>query len=165
MELARQIEAMVLDPPSRITQKSFDELKEKVGKLGFEALTRRMEEARRLALAYAKYGVVTQAQINNFNEELRAKTQKSLDYGRGYSFQRLLFTPIKDYTLMPPPEALSRLEDAIADGLFDGYVVAAIHDVKELPDPIIFGKINGCTDYFFIAQWDDDVKIEDIIHE
>jgi hypothetical protein len=35
--------------------------------------------------------------------------------------------------------------------------------VKEVIDPIIFGKIDGCTDRFFIAQWDDDVKIEDIV--
>ena len=27
----------------------------------------------------------------------------------------------------------------------------------------LFGVVTGCDDRFFIAQWDDDVKIEDIL--
>ena len=34
--------------------------------------------------------------------------------------------------------------------------------IKEIKDPIVFGVINGCPDKFFISQWDDDIKIDDI---
>lgn len=45
---------------------------------------------------------------------------------------------------------------------FDSFSVAHIAEVK---DPILFGEIAECTDKFFIAQWDEDVKIEDILTE
>jgi hypothetical protein len=31
------------------------------------------------------------------------------------------------------------------------------------PDPIIFGRIKGSNNRYFVAQWDDDVKIEQIL--
>ena len=36
--------------------------------------------------------------------------------------------------------------------------------VKELlKDPILVGRIQGCSDAFVIAQWDTDLKVEDIL--
>jgi len=37
--------------------------------------------------------------------------------------------------------------------------------VTVVPDPILLGRITGCENRYFIAQWDDDVKIEDILKE
>lgn len=48
---------------------------------------------------------------------------------------------------------------------FDTFEIAKIEAVEERKDPIVFGCITGCPDKFFIAQWDDDVKIEDILTE
>lgn len=143
-------------------QEQFDQLKERLGKLGFNALTAKVETARRLAIAYAKYGVITNDKVMRFNEKLRKESEVTTKDAR--FFKRLLFTPIEKYGKIPPPEALRRLEDAIKDNIFDGgFEVAAVHEVQELIDPIIFGRINGTSDRFFIAQWDDDVKIEDIV--
>ena len=33
----------------------------------------------------------------------------------------------------------------------------------EIKDPIGFDKIDSCPDYFFVSQWEDDVKFEDIV--
>ena len=41
---------------------------------------------------------------------------------------------------------------------------ASIESVEVRKDPIIFGKITGCTDLFFITQWYDDVSIEEILN-
>jgi hypothetical protein len=57
------------------------------------------------------------------------------------------------------------LEDGSNVCVFDTYEIAHIQSIVERKDPILFGCITGCADKFFIAQWDDDVKIEDIINE
>lgn len=57
------------------------------------------------------------------------------------------------------------LESAHADKCFDKFEVMTVEWHKEVPDPILFGVVNGCADRFFIAQWDTDVKIEDILKD
>jgi len=142
--------------------RQYDDLKGQLGKLGFTALTTKVEIAKKLAIAHAKYGYVTGEMIDKFNRALRAKTERMEN---GYRmFQRLLFTKVETYGKIPPPEVLAKMQEAIDDGIFDSFEVAAIHDVQELIDPILFGCIQGTNDKFFIAQWDDDVKIEDIVN-
>lgn len=51
----------------------------------------------------------------------------------------------------------------MADNSFDRFEIAKIHWKEELKGPILFGIIDICTDKFFIAQWDDDLRIEDIL--
>ena len=43
--------------------------------------------------------------------------------------------------------------------------IAKIQDIVQTKDPIVFGCINKCADRFFIAQWDDDVSIEQILND
>lgn len=57
---------------------------------------------------------------------------------------------------------LDSLEVAMGRKCFDSFMVAHIIDVE---DPILFGYINGCSDHFFIDQWDEDVKIQDILKD
>ncbi|MGD0652253.1 MAG: hypothetical protein ABSA97_14145, partial [Verrucomicrobiia bacterium] len=65
--------------------------------------------------------------------------------------------------LVPPPAALEKLAEARMFGCFDDFEVADLKTVAVRPDPILFGVIIGCPDKFFIVQWDNDVKIEDIL--
>jgi hypothetical protein len=146
----------VLDAPNQLI-----EMRDTLDRLGFKVATKKLETAQKLAIAYAKYGFIPQEKVDKFNEKLRAETLRGDAGAREY--KRLLFTPIDGYPKIPPQDALQRLEQAMNDNIFDTFEVATIQWIKEVIDPIIFGRIEGCPDRFFVAQWDDDVRIEDIV--
>lgn len=137
------------------------DLKIQLEQLGFKGMAKKLDGAKRLALAYAKFGFVSQKKIDEFNERLRKETLQ--EDKNAYSYKRLMFTDIAHYSKVPPPHVLSRLEEAINENCFDSFEVATIQWIKEIKDPIVFGRIEGCDDRFFIAQWDDDVSIEEIL--
>lgn len=110
---------------------------------------------RKLTIAYEHYRFVTQEKIDAFNLKLR-------EQGSSRRWQMLSFTPMEIYEKAPPENVLQALEEAHRQKCFDSFEVAHIIDVE---DPILFGRINECPDRFFISQWDDDVKIEDLIKE
>lgn len=131
--------------------------------LGFETAGKKVEEQQELMIklhfAYQDYEFVTQEDIDKFNEQLRKQTEKKEGtYTTIYDVLKMI--KIKDYTEAPPEDVLEKLKKAKADGCFDEFVIAKIESVKEVEDPILFGRIIGCGDYFFIAQWDDDVTME-----
>lgn len=72
----------------------------------------------------------------------------------------LSFTLVEHYPEVPPAHVLDKMEEAIGRSCFDVFEVAHIVNVK---DPILFGRVQGCPDLFFIDQWDDDIRIEDIL--
>ena len=129
--------------------------------LGFKTAFKKLDSAKKMAFAFSKYLFVTQDKINIFNEKLRVDTMKEDKTARSY--KRLAMIPVEQYNEIPPDFVLKAMSNAKADNCFDEFVVAKIEWFKEVKDPILFGKINGCTDYFFISQWDDDVKFEDIL--
>jgi hypothetical protein len=136
-------------------------IEERLEKAGFKMASKRItelrERKRKLALAYEHFRFVREEKIRAFNEKLRKKTQD------GYKFQTLTFTPIGDYQETPPDHVLDALESAMEKKCFDDFEIAHIVTVEKLPDPILFGRIKSCPDRFYIAQWDNDVKIEDIL--
>lgn len=114
-----------------------------------EKLLRKGEGKKKLMTAVSDYKYATQDDINDFNEEMK-KCGK-----------RLAIVKISDYTQLPPNSVLESLKKAQEKKCFDDFHIAYIEKVK---DPILFGKINGFENlYFYIDQWGDDVKIEDII--
>lgn len=131
--------------------------------LGFKAAAAKVVEKRsmkrKLMIAYEFYRVVSQAHIDAFNLKLRRSTQSGGSFG---SYQTLAFTPVAQYMEVPPAEVLAELEVALSRKCFDRYEVAHIVDVH---DPLLFGRIEGCPDRFYIAQWDDDVKITDLLKD
>ena len=136
---------------------------EKCGfKTAGEKVKRLAEKKRKLMLAYENYRFVRQEKIGDFNQKLREKTMKR-DKHVYEEWQTLSFTPVSDYAEVPPETVLASLETAMDRNCFDRFEVAHIVTKIKVPDPILFGRINGCTDYFFIDQWDDDVKIQDIL--
>jgi len=134
--------------------------------LGFtqaaSGLKQKRELARKMRLAFEHFRVVTPEHIKRFNEELykRTHTQSRGSFG---TYQRLAFTPIAQYGQIPPAAALEALRSAKTIGCFDNFEVATIESVTVVPDPVLFGTIEGDQNKYFIAQWDDDVKIEDIL--
>jgi len=135
--------------------------------LGFEKAATKVKEdrelARKLRIAFEHFRVVTPENFQRFGDELKRKTMKGSPLSYSYSFDQLVFTPISFYGNVPPPEVLEAVRAAKGLGCFDTFEVATIQSVTVVPDPIIFGVIRGCDNRYFVAQWDDDVKIEDIL--
>ena len=144
-------------------------LTERLVRMGLTAAAEAVEKKRvlfaKLDIAYAEYRFVEPEKIEKFNATLYGKTFNKTGgtFGSG-SYQILTFTPLAVYPAVPPAEVLEALEGAIQHGCFDRFEVAQIteHSVPK-PDPLLFGIVDGCPDRFFIAQWDDDVKIEDLL--
>ncbi len=112
-------------------------------------------KAQKLAVAYEHYRYVTDEKIRKFNQALRNDNKY------------LNFESIESYANVPPESVLANLEKAQAltvagVKVFDSYEVASIQEVK---DPLLFGRVNGCFDHFFIDQWGEDVKITDLLKE
>lgn len=124
------------------------------------------DRARRMALAYEHYRYVTPQHVEKFNARLKEQTLKrtgrtGLDLCEHYDV--LAFTLIGGYKDLPPADVLEKVKAAKDQKIFDTLEVCKVSSVVEYKDPIVFGRIEGCGDRFYIAQWDDDVKIEDLI--
>lgn len=111
----------------------------------------------KLEIAYEHYRFLTNKDINAFDHKLRGKAMNMHEY------QRLRFTKLEQYGKVPPDEVLVALAQAQDRGCFDYFEVADIESVKIVPDPLLLGRVEGSEVYFFITQWDNDVKISDIL--
>lgn len=118
-----------------------------------------IEKKRKLAIAYEHFRYVRKDKIADFQQKLKEKTIRR-DGGASY-FQILSFTPVAEYGKVPPKSVLDSFRAARDKGCFDSFLIAHIEEVKD--DPILFGCVSGCSDLFFIDQWDKDVSIEDIL--
>lgn len=126
-----------------------------------KALKTGLDRKRRLAIAYEHYRFVTHEKMEAYRARLKKATYKPnpqrSEWGK---WKDLSFTPLEMYQKVPPPAVLKAIKEARGRKCFDSFSVAHIVEVK---DPIVFGRIQNCTDSFFIARWDDDVRIEDIL--
>lgn len=125
-----------------------------------------VERAGRLAQAYEHYPYVSQEAIDKFNAKLKA-TSLTMTGKAGsnlrHHYDTLTFTEVKEYPSAPPAEVLGAVKEAQDRKIFDTLEVAHVVSVNEYKDPIVFGRIEGCGDRFFISQWGDDVSIEQLI--
>lgn len=143
---------------------------QKLEKVGLTKVAKKIKELKDLKLktiiAYEHYRFVRPENFEKFNEKLKDQTLRESGLaGRNlyHNYDKLRFTKIEDYEKIPPEHVLTSIEEAIDKKCFDSFEVCDLESVKEYKDPIIFGCIKLCKDKFFIAQWDDDVKIEDIL--
>lgn len=139
---------------------------EQLDKLGFKSACKvikdKVEQSKKMHIAYQNFDFITMENVQEFNKYLREKThQNNQQY---VTYDQLQFITIENYTEAPPQEVLEKLEQAKELNCFDIFEIGKIQAVQERKDPILFGKINGCGDYFCIAQWDNDVSME-IIRE
>jgi hypothetical protein len=132
---------------------------DRLEKLGFKAASAEVKllatRKRKMALAYELYRFVRPERINDFNARLKMQTRK-----QNGGYQVLDFQPIEHYKTVPPADVLNALEIAQDRQCFDRFEIAYI---REIEDPILFGRIDGCGDRFYIGAWDKDVSIEDLL--
>jgi hypothetical protein len=136
-------------------------VEEMLAKLGLKSALAKITKGKKafpkLKVAYARYGFIKTDQVEAFQRKLGIEKSKRAGY-----YKKLSFTSLERYDRdVPPMDVLKKIEEAKAVGCFDSFEIAYIEEVKK--DPIVFGRIDGCTDRFFIAQWDNDVSIEQII--
>jgi chemotaxis protein histidine kinase CheA len=67
---------------------------------------------------------------------------------------------IEKYKSIPPQAALNALKVAKEKKIFDYFTIGSVEGIK---DPLLLGRINGLTDRGFIAQWDADVCLDDLV--
>lgn len=165
--------------------------KDRLTELGFVTAAHEMEKHKELAtpglreklrIAFEFYRVVEPEQLQRFSDKLKRDTKKrtvtvtrdALDRKRiqtDISWMKPVFTRIHNYTAAPPVEVLEKMEEAKNRKCFDYYEIMTLglHQQTSVrlqhPDPILFGRIDNSENLYFIAQWDDDVKIEDILSE
>ncbi len=114
-----------------------------------EKILRKGFGKKKLLAAISDYRYATGEDLDDFNKEMKSHGKE------------LVVVEIKDYDKVPPDHVLESLQTARKKECFDSFHVAFIRKVK---DPILFGKIDDFKNlHFFIDQWGDDVKIEDII--
>lgn len=80
--------------------------------------------------------------------------------GKGIGQYKWLEQDIKQLKKLPPDNVLNKLATEKERNLFDYFTVARL---EELPDPLLLGRIDGSEDRFFIAQWDNDITLDELI--
>lgn len=142
-------------------------VEEKLAKVGMRTAVAQLQEkkatAKKMLIAYEHYRFVRQENIDAFNRKLKEESYK--ETRDAYQYKFLNFISLESYTEIPPLHVLESIEQAMEKGCFDTFEVAKIQDVVQVKDPIVFGRIKGCPDRFFIDQWDDDVRITDLLKE
>ena len=140
---------------------------EKLEKVGLKTASNRVKELqelrRKMTIAYEHFRYVKPEKFDNFNKKLKQETLR--EDKKAYYYKHLIFIKLEDYSEVPPVFVVDALEKAQEFNCFDYFEVCKIEDKVEVKDPIVFGCINNCPDKFFISQWDDDVKIEQILKE
>lgn len=160
---------------------NIDELKALGLNAAADKIQRKLDLKKKLTIAYEHYRFVSPQIVARFQEELKKKTYEIQEQDGKWKkgsesdlnrrilqntrYDQLAFVRLADYGEVPPAEALGELKTAVDRGCFDTYEVAKIQSFQKVEDPIIFGRINGCEDRFFVCQWDKDVSITDILKE
>lgn len=67
---------------------------------------------------------------------------------------------VENYADIPPDHALDALIQTKNREVFDYFTIAKVNEVK---DPLLLGRILGSKDRYFVAQWGDDVSLDDVI--
>lgn len=129
-----------------------------------EKIKRARETAAKLRIAFEHFRVVTPEIVSRFQEELwNQRYTDPITYGLFY--KSLRFTALELYPEVPPADVLHKIRKAKDLNCFDRFEVLTVEAREVQPDPVVFGIIDGCDNRYYVAQWDDDVKIEQILRE
>jgi hypothetical protein len=129
-----------------------------------DKMKRAREQARKLRIAFEHFRVVTPEQVQRFQEELWSERHTD-PYTYGLYYKTMRFTALEIYQDVPPAEVLQKIREARELKCFDRFEVLTLEAQEVTPDPVIFGRIEGDDNRYFVAQWDDDVRIEQILRE
>lgn len=139
-------------------------------------LERKAKLATNLAKAYEFFRYVSREAYDAFQKKILDKTKRpatEADRARlgRYTTEvadQLVIVDMGAYPGLPPADVLLKVKEARAMEIFDRFEVAEIQPVAtqvKLPDPIVFGLVDGCTDRFFVAEWGTDVSINDLLQK
>lgn len=102
---------------------------------------------------------------------IRAKFGQVDHQGRQYGNSTKVFWEeilIQNYQGNPPQSVLEKLVEVQKTNVFDEFTIAEV-DIREIKepirakDPLLIGRIKGSSDRYIIAQWGDDIYIDDLI--
>lgn len=99
-----------------------------------------------------KYIVITQKQIDTF--------MRRISGGSIYDRREWHERTLDSSSHLPPPKVVEAIKIHQDRKVFDYLTIACVLNV---PDPIVFGRLNDSDDRFFIAQWGEDVCLDDLI--
>lgn len=157
-------------------------------KVAFD-LEQKIQRARKLAIAYEHYRYVPQQAITEFQAKLKAATTRrptydeiakaaresmfgsfgSIEMQMKYAtdvYDQLMLEPLASYSGLPPTDVLLAIKAAKEKGCFDAFEVASVAPIATqviFPDPIVFGRVDGCSDRFYIAEWGSDISIKNLL--
>ena len=165
--LKKSVREIVVGAVSEEMRGAINNKIEKLRKLGVkkQADVLEAELALRTKLARVKewnYPVLPYDELMKFDRSmvggfyLKVHIDKLADYVGNTSAD----VDVKDSII--PDFALEKLEEAKDRQVFDDFAVLWVEKVK---DPLLLGLLQGCKDYFFICEWGEDVKFEDIVKE
>jgi hypothetical protein len=69
-------------------------------------------------------------------------------------------TPIREYAGMPPDTVIETFKEHRDRKIFDYFTIA---EVKGIKDPLLLGRFTWSDNRYFIAQWGEDVCLDDVI--
>lgn len=90
-------------------------------------------------------------------------SRRTCDYLNGGEIGQFVWEEkeIKDYAGIPPQKVLDRIRQVKELGVFEYFTVASVKGIK---DPLVLGRFKDDNDNrYFIDQWGDDVKIEELM--
>lgn len=73
---------------------------------------------------------------------------------------RWVEVPVSQYKGIPPEPVLAKLAEEKVKGIFQEYHIASVENIH---DPLLLGIVKGCADKFYLAQWGEDVSLDDVI--
>lgn len=93
--------------------------------------------------------------------------KEQLDKLLKISSKHIKLTDVKNYTRIIPDKIATKLKKLVKNSVFDRYVIAHYDPKKEAvemtkkeiekaKDPILFGVLNGSTNFYFIGDWIDE---------
>lgn len=112
---------------------------------------------------------VTEASLGYGSDQIARNTsyipgfmRQTIDYRESTGIGQYVWTEsnIKDYAGIPPIGVLERLKETKAKEIFDYFSIATVNEVK---DPLLLGRINGHADRYFLAQWGNDISLDEVI--
>lgn len=69
-------------------------------------------------------------------------------------------TKINEYAGIPPKQVLDKLQETQEKKIFDYFTIATVNEVK---DPLLLGRLSNHADRYFLAQWGNDVSLDEVI--
>lgn len=112
-----------------------------------------------LWFSFSSSAVEEKKPANEFDSNLRKYTFDYLET-KGIGKYEWDEEKVSEYKGIPPLDVLKTMDHHFKRQCFDEFTVAT---VKSIPDPLLIGRINGSKIRYFIAQWGNDILLDDLI--